>query len=178
MDDIWVTALSTYSSTREKILEHRFISEITAELWRRGHFDFAVSHSEVDNAGYDVIVEVGEVIRHIQLKAMQSGGARRQFGLQLRLQDKVSACAIVMLHNPRTLAIEGWRFFGGAPGSKIPDLGDRAVRHTKGNRTGFKADRPALRNVLLSTFEAVTDIEQLVDRLFGEAALGIEVGAV
>lgn len=38
MDTPWVTALSTYSATREKVLEHRFIAEISAELWSRGHF--------------------------------------------------------------------------------------------------------------------------------------------
>ena len=75
--DAWSAALSTWSTTREKVLEHRFIAEVTAAIWRAGRFDFSVSHSEADNSGYDVIIEVGEVIRHIQLKAMQSGGTRR-----------------------------------------------------------------------------------------------------
>ncbi len=174
MDDIWITALSTFSSTREKILEHRFIAVVTAELWRRGHFDFAVSHSEVDNSGYDVILEIGAVTRHVQLKAMQAGGMRRDFGLQVRLQSKPSACAVLMLHEPRTLAISGWRFFGGAPGEVLPDLGERAVRHTKGDRTGFKADRPALRSVPIARFDPVPNVASLVDRLFGAAALGID----
>lgn len=167
-DDIWVTALSTYSSTREKILEHRFVAEVTASLWRAGRFDFAVSHSEVDNSGYDVIIEVGIVTRHIQLKAMQTGGARRDFGLQVRLAEKPSACAVLMLHDPRSLEISQWRLFAGLPGKPIPPLGERTVRHTKGDRTGFKAERPALRNVSLTSFELMSDMDDLVQRLFGE----------
>lgn len=167
-DDAWTTALSTYSSTREKILEHRFIAEVTAEIWRAGRFDFAVSHSEVDNSGYDVIIEVGAVTRHIQLKAMQVGGARREFGLQVRLTEKPSACAVLMLHDPKTLEIVQWRLFAGLPGAPIPALGDRIVRHTKGDRTGFKAERPALRSVPLALFVPVAGVGELVERLFGE----------
>lgn len=166
MDDIWTKALSTYSTTRERILEHRFIADVTAELWKRGHFDFAVSHSEVDNSGYDLIIEVGEVIRHIQLKAIQHEGSRREFGLQMRLKDKPSACAVLIEHDPRTLTISGWRFFGGLPGCPIPDLGDKKVRHTKGNSSGFKAERPTLRNVSLASFDTIGSVTELVDRLF------------
>ena len=177
MDDDWVTALSNYSSTREKILEHRFISEVTAELWRRGHFDFAVSHSEVDNSGYDLIIEAGAIVRHIQLKAVRLGGARRDFDLQRRLQDKPSGCAVLMLHDLRTLAITEWRFFGGPPGCKIPDLGEKVTRHSKGDRFGFKADRPALRNVPLRSFDRVAGVSELVDRMFGEISPAADVDA-
>jgi hypothetical protein len=163
----WIKALSTYSSTREKILEHRFIADVTAELWRRGVFDFAVSHSEVDNSGYDVIIEAAGVTRHVQLKAMQVAGARRDFGLQLRLADKPSGCAVLMLHDPVTLQIQAYRLFASSPGTPLPPLGDRMVRHTKGDSLGRKAERPALRNVPLSVFAPVDGIRDLVDRLFG-----------
>ena len=175
----WITALSTFSSTREKILEHRFIAEITSELWRRAQFDFAVSHSEVDNSGYDLIVEVGRVTRHIQLKAMQSAGKRRDFDLQIRLAEKASGCAILMLHDPVSLAIKGYRLFAGEPGAPLPHLGDKAVRHSKGDAHGVKAERSALRNVPITTFVAVHGIRELVDRLFGaHDSLGGESNAV
>ena len=163
----WITALSTYSSTREKILEHRFVGDVTSELWRRGLFDLAVSHSEVDNSGYDLIVEAADVVRHIQLKAMQTGGKRTGFGLQLRLADKPSGCAVLMLHDPVTLAIGQFRVLAGPPGEPLPALGNKTVRHTKGNRHGFKAERPALREVPLSAFVPVAGIAMLVNRLFG-----------
>ena len=169
----WITALSTYSATREKILEHRFIADLSAELWRRGTFDFAVSHSEVDNSGYDVIVEACGITRHVQLKAMQSTGKRRDFDLQIRLSTKPSGCAVLMLHHPATLAVEGWRLFAGPPGHPLPDLGDRTVRHSKGNALGYKAERPALRNVPITAFHKISGISMMVDRLFGsQDALG------
>ncbi|HEX4695101.1 hypothetical protein [Sphingomonas sp.] len=164
---IWITALSTFSSTREKILEHRFVSDVTSELWRRGIFDFAVSHSEVDNSGYDLIIEAGSTVRHIQLKAMQVSGARRDFGLQLRLADKPSGCAVLMLHDPTTLSIAEYRLFAGTAGNPLPSLGDKAVWHTKGNALGVKAERPALRSIPISSFLPVQDTIALVDRLFG-----------
>jgi hypothetical protein len=150
-------------------LEHAFVAQVTAELWRRGVFDFAVSHSEVDNSGYDLIIEANGVTRHIQLKAMQVAGARRDFGLQRRLAAKPSGCAVLMLHDPVTLNIAEYRIFAGLPGAPIPDLGDRLVKHTKGNSLGEKSERPALRNVPISKFSAVSGIASLVDALFGPA---------
>lgn len=165
----WITALSTYSSTREKVLEHRFIADLTSELWRRGIFDFSVSHGEVDNSGYDVIVEAAGVTRHIQLKAMQSTGKHRDFDLQLRLADKGSGCAVLMLHHPVTLVIDQYRLFAAAPGHPLPAMGDRMVRHSKGDATGRKAERPALRSIPLTMFKAVEGAAELTTALFGPA---------
>ena len=169
----WITALSTYSVTRERILEHRFIADVTSELWRRGCFDFVVSHSEVDNSGYDLIIEAGAVIRHIQLKAVRDGGARRNVDLQRRLGAKPSGCAVLVIHDPHTLGICGYRLFAAPPGAPLPDLGAKPVRHTKANSAGHKAERPTLRSVSIACFQPVADIGALVDRLFGEQeALG------
>jgi hypothetical protein len=126
-----------------------------------------VSHSEVDNSGYDVIVEANGVSRHIQLKAMRIGGGRKSFDLQLRLGDKPSGCAILMLHEPRSLAVTGYRWFGGLPGQKLPLLGSKLTRHTRGS----KAERPALREVPIGSFEAVDGVGALVDRMFGAVDL-------
>lgn len=165
----WVKALSTYSATREKVLEHRFIADITSELWRRGTFNFAVSHSEVDNSGYDLIIEANGVVRHLQLKAMQSVGARWDFALQRRLGTKPAGAGVLMLHDPVTLAIESYRLFAGLPDQPLPPLGEKVARYTKGDSQGHKAERPALRLVPLSSFVAVPNLRVLVDLLFGTA---------
>lgn len=60
---------SLHSSLREKMLEHLFIGELLKTLWRKGLFDIEGSKPEVDNAGTDIIVTRGKVIRHIQLKS-------------------------------------------------------------------------------------------------------------
>lgn len=118
-----------------------------------------------------MIVEACGITRHIQLKAMQAGGRRRDFDIQTRLATRPSGCVVVLLHDPVTLAITGRRLFAGAPGQPLPPLGERAVRHAKGDATGHKAARPALRRVPLTRFEAVADIAALTDRLFGPPAL-------
>ncbi|MDB5682300.1 MAG: hypothetical protein JWO16_2105 [Sphingomonas bacterium] len=163
----WITALSTYSSTREKVLEHRFISDVTGELWRRMIFDFAVSHSEVDNSGYDVIMEASGITRHIQLKAMHLKSTTAEFLVQARLQDKPSACVILIVHDAQTLATSGYRWFGAAPGEPLPLLGERVGKHSKPNMLGVKSERPAIRRLEKRRFETVESVSTLVDRLFG-----------
>ncbi|MXO91892.1 hypothetical protein [Pontixanthobacter aquaemixtae] len=169
MKDRWIEALSLKSATREKILEHRFIAEITSELWRRGLFDFTVSHSEVDDSGYDLILELGDVMRHIQLKAKHDTGRTAQYSIQTALTQRPSGCVIVMIHDPKDLSLKGFRFLGNAPGKPLGGLGDRVARHTKGNSLGEKGLRPALRAVSLGKFEFVENIAQLAELLFGPA---------
>ena len=163
----WIVALSNYSATRESILQHRFLADVCGELWHRGEFDFVVSHSEVDNSGYDVIIEVGAVQRHIQLKAMHSAAKRRSFDIQTRLATRTSGCVVLMIHHPQTLTVESYRWFGTPPGQKLPDLGEKVTRSTRGNAAGYKAERPAFREVSLSSFQSVESVVDLVDRLFG-----------
>jgi hypothetical protein len=166
----WITALSNYSATRERVLEHRFLADVCGELWRRGEFGFAVSRSEVDNSGYDVIIEACGVQRHIQLKAMHSAAKRRSFDIQTRLSERLNACVILMIHHPQSLVVEAYRWFGQSPGEGLPDLGEKITRHSKGNALGYKAARPALRDVPITSFEPIGSPVDLVDRLFGTSA--------
>ncbi len=85
----------------------------------------------------------------------------------MKLADKPSACILWMTYDPATLRPLSWRFFGGAPGEKIPSLGDRLARHSRGNRLGEKGRRPNHRIIPTGLFERIDDIGRLVDRLFG-----------
>ncbi|OHC98747.1 MAG: hypothetical protein A2885_16995 [Sphingopyxis sp. RIFCSPHIGHO2_01_FULL_65_24] len=167
MTDLWIDALSAYSTTRESVLEHRFLADVASCLWKRGEFAFAISHSEVDNSGYDVILEACGITRHVQLKAMHVEGTADSFKIQQRLEEKPSSCVVLIVHDARTLAIDHYRWFGGAPGEKMPSLGDKIAVHTKGNSDGFKAQRPAIRELAKSRFAKLADIDALVDHLFG-----------
>lgn len=62
------------SSLRESLIEHLFIGELLKYSWRRGDFSFEVSKPEVDNSGYDIVLEANRIIRHVQLKASTIGG--------------------------------------------------------------------------------------------------------
>lgn len=62
-----------HSSNREKLIEHLFIGELLKLSWIQGDCQLEVAKPEVDNSGYDVIVEANQIIRHIQLKASYIG---------------------------------------------------------------------------------------------------------
>jgi hypothetical protein len=155
------------SSTLEKLLEHRFLADLTTHLWCRGTRDFDVLHPEVDTFGHDLVIECQGIIRHIQLKAMVRNGKRRDVGVSLALAGRPSACVIWMLYDPVTLRIGPFLWFGASPGEPLPSPGVRIGRHTKGNAQGCKAERPGIRLLPRSKFERLDTIDLLAERLFG-----------
>ena len=177
MADLWITALSNHSTTRESILEHRFLADVAAQLWSEGEFGLSISHSEVDNAGYDVIVEARGVTRHIQLKTLHQRGKARYFSIQHRLQDKPSGCIVLIRHDAKSLAVTHYEFVGGLPGEKLSLSGGKTARHTKGDAQGFKTERPALRLLPRSAFTVMPSMAALTERLFGSASLPVGLAA-
>ncbi len=49
-------AHSRYSKLRESIVEHTFVGELLSCLWRMKIYDVEVLRSEVDSAGYDLVI--------------------------------------------------------------------------------------------------------------------------
>jgi hypothetical protein len=158
----------------EKVLEHRFVAELTTALWLGGTTDFEILRGEVDAHGYDIVIEAHRIIRHIQLKAMAAGGRRRDVGVNLRLARKPSGCVIWIIYDPATLAIGPYLWFGGAPGEPLPSLGDRAVRHTRANAGGVKAERSAHRLVGRNRFTLLKDIGPVANALFGSVTAPVQ----
>lgn len=155
------------SSCLEKVLEHRFVAELSTRLWLDGFDDFEVLRCEVDSHGYDVVIEANEVIRHIQLKGITQGGKRRDVSINTRLAAKPSGCVIWMVYDPATLALGPFYWFGGEPGERLPPLGDRIAKHSRANSFGLKAERPGHRLVPRSQFALVDGMEPLAALLFG-----------
>lgn len=137
-------------------------------MWARGVYDVEVAYAEVDGAGYDLILSIGPVVRHVQLKAAKASGCSVTVPINARLAEKPSACVIWLLLEPDTLDFVGFRWFGGPPGTPIPNLKglDRA-KHTKANSSGFKADRRQTYLLPLAKFTALGSFEELVVELFG-----------
>jgi hypothetical protein len=158
---------SIFSSKLEKILEARLCAELATDLWLRGIADFEVLRTEVDDAGYDLVLEANGYLRHIQLKASRAGATTAEVSVSTRLARKPSGCVVWMLYDPETLRIERFRWLGDAPGEPLPPLGDKVTRHTKGDRLGFKAERPGHRTVPRARFETLHSPAELLDRLFG-----------
>lgn len=125
--------------------------------------------SDFDAQGYDVVFDAGGIIRHVQLKASVEGGARRHVDINVKLRSKPSGCVVWITYDPLSLDLIDYRWFGGAPGDPLPELGDRVTRHTKGDMAGLKGLRPSLRNVAKSKFAKVDDLKALAVCLFGPA---------
>ena len=156
-----------HSSLREKLIEHLFLGEVLRELWRRGQRDVEVLQTQVDNNGYDLVIEAGGIMRHIQLKGSYSTAKTSQVGIQTALCRKPSGCVIWIWFDPDSLAFERFLWKGAAPGLPLPDLGDRVVRHTRANRLGEKGKRPGLRRLTKADFQQLNSVGQLVDAMFG-----------
>jgi hypothetical protein len=160
------TADSLFSSYRERVLEHQLIGEILRDLWQRGAHQVEVLRSEVDGAGYDVVLEYKSVVRHIQLKATRAGGKRGSIGVNVKLADKPNGCVIWVHFSPTLILVPPFYWFGATPGSRLPDLGKKVGRHTKGDATGKKGLRQSIRTIGKGRFDRVQSIAELVTLLF------------
>ena len=158
---------SVNSSYREKIIEHLFIADVLRNLWQRGRTDAEVLTPEVDNAGYDLVLECNDVIRHIQLKSSHVGSTTSQQKVNVRLSSKPSGCVVWLYFDSRTLDFQRFLWYGGNPNCPLPDMtGFRVAKHTKANSKGQKTTRPNIRVITKGKFEVLTSINELVDRLF------------
>ena len=155
------------SSLREQALGHCFLAELLSLMWRDGRRDIEVLKSEVDRAGYDMVLEANGIIRHVQLKSSFIGSTVREVSVNTKLLAKPGGCVIWLEFDPDTLAIKKYLWFGGSPGSALPDLGSKVSRHSKANSKGQKLERPMQRALAKGRFEPLLEINPLVHRMFG-----------
>jgi hypothetical protein len=157
---------AAHSVLRERIVEHVFIGRAMQRLWQLGVMDVDVLRAEFDASGYDIVMSCGEVLRHIQFKASLTDGSRNEVNVNERLACAPSGC-VIWLGVTDALEIEEYRWFGGEPGQRLPDLSARGhARHTRGNAQGVKAERLNQRRVPKSAFELLADLDDVLHRLF------------
>jgi hypothetical protein len=162
-----VSAHSSDSSLREQALGHLFLGQLLAFMWRSDRRDIEVLKSEVDRGGYDIVLEASGVLRHVQLKSSFRGSKVREVDVSTKLLNKPGGCILWLEFDPESLAIEQYYWFGGKPGSGLPDLGPRVSRHSKGNSEGEKHERPNHRVLTRGRFKPLTEICDVVEFLFG-----------
>ncbi len=158
-----------YSSFREKLIEHLFIGEMLKLSWLKGDCQLEVMKPEVDNAGCDVVLELNNVIRHIQLKVKASklGGKTSRQNIHTRLATKPSGCIIWIVFDEDTLELCSFYFFGAEAGKPLTGLDNAKIaKHTKTNADGIKAERPNIRSISKGQFDHYDSIEALYNVLF------------
>jgi hypothetical protein len=157
-----------YSSYREMLLEHLFAGAVMRHLWLDGYKRMEMLKPQVDDNGYDIVLETDTVVRHIQLKASRSDSAVGRVNINIALAQKPSGCVIWMYFNPATLELGPFLWFGGAPGEELPSLSNYEIAtHTKRNAKGIKTERPSIRIVRKAEFAKIEKIDEVVVRLFG-----------
>jgi hypothetical protein len=126
-----------------------------------------VSKPEVDNSGYDLIIEAKGIIRHVQLKAAFVGAKTSRQNIHVSLASKQSGCVVWVFFDNNNLDLGPFLFFGGKPGEPLPDLGNLEIaKHTKGDADGFKAERPNIRTINKGSFTTYKTIGALYHALF------------
>jgi hypothetical protein len=158
---------SLFSRYRESLLEHLLCGEIMRHLWLRGFARVEMLKPQVDDAGYDLVLEANRVVRHVQLKSSHIGSSTSDAKVGLALASKPSGCVVWLWFDPANLNIEHFLWFGAAPGAPLPDISRfKVAKHTKGNAQGVKLDRPNVRVVPKNTFERIPSVSELIERLF------------
>lgn len=161
------SAHSLHSSYRESLLEHLFAGEIMRHLWLSDFKRLEVLKPQVDDGGYDLVLETASVVRHIQLKATFQGSKVSRFSINTALASKPSGCVVVLKFDPTTLHLGPFHWLGGLPHERLKLDKFATAKHTKGNAQGIKNPRLNIREVPLTAFDPVEDIGQLSVRLFG-----------
>ena len=156
------------SSYREMLLEHLFAGEIMRHLWLNGVRRMEVLKPQVDDGGYDIVLEAKGVVRHVQLKASHIGAATASVKVNVRLSDKPSGCIIWVQFDPKNLKLGPFYFFGDEPGKPLPSLDNfNIAKHSKANSKGVKSERPRIRVIPKEKFTKITSVGFLVTKLFG-----------
>lgn len=162
---------TTYSTYREAVLEHLFVGELMTYCWREHRPRIEILKSQVDNAGYDIVLESHSIMRHIQLKSSHMGAATPGVNINIELGNKPSGCVIWMFVDPGTLEFNHFLWFGESPGNKLANLDTfRTSTHTKRNADGVKTERANIRYLTRRAFTPLATIEDVVVALFGRGS--------
>lgn len=73
------------SRYREKVVEHIFVGELLRHLWANGMDGVEILTPEVDASGYDLVLALGAIVRHVQIKCSIDGGKTEEQQINARL---------------------------------------------------------------------------------------------
>ena len=160
-----------HSTMRERIIEHVFVADMLRFLWARRIPTAEVLRSEFDAGGYDLVLSLGTIMRHVQLKSTVRGGKAASVKVSRKLAERPSGCVVWFIVS-EALVLEEFLWFGGVPGDKLPDIECFSVaKHTKGNSLGVKLELPNHRVIPKSQFTRLESFGALMHELFGSALM-------
>jgi hypothetical protein len=164
-----ISALAERSSYVENVLRHALIAGLSTAVWKRDPLvPLEVFNSEVDSAGFDVVLGLGSQVRSVQLKQAHAGRVPTHCSVRLSFSVMPGACVVLMSYALEDLRLSSFRFFGGPPSQPMADIS--ALRSTKSsgrrNAAGQRQIRRNYRDVPVSQFEGPLTFNELLDSLF------------
>lgn len=159
-----------HSSFYEKLVEHVFIAEIVSSAWFNNKLQIEIARAEIDNSGYDLIMECNGIIRHVQLKTSDADAHTRYQKVNIKLGEKPSGCVVWIKRNTKNgnkpFKME-FLFYGDENCGKLPSIDNMPwARHTKGDSKGKKNLRLHIKKLKKGDFTPVKSIEDLIGLLF------------
>jgi hypothetical protein len=162
------TSHTHMSSYRESLLEHLFVGEIMKHCWLHKLPPIEVLKSQVDNAGYDLVLESRGMVRHVQLKASHEGAATSRLPINRSLASKPNGCVIWMIFDPMTLGLTAFYWYGEAANAgRIILDGLPDAKHAKANSQGIKTIRPNVCYLPRQKMMRINSVDELIVQLFG-----------
>jgi len=161
---------NVHASYYEKMTEHLFISDILETAWLNGEIQIEIARAEIDNSGYDIILEAENIIRHVQLKSSNENATTAKQNVNVKLGEKPSGCVIWIKRGIKQGTNKfslRYYFFGADAGAKLPSLEEyKTAKHTRGNASGEKKERPNIKEIPKKKFIEITDSKDLLNKLF------------
>lgn len=152
----------------EKTLEHLLLAQLSQILWRRsGRHLLEIATAEIDNKGFDVVLTLGSITRHVQLKTLKLGGKRRKIEVNIGLAFKPSGCVLVCEYDPKTLEFESFSFLGNSPGKRLHKLKQYPVALNTRRSLQGRTPRKNVRKIPKSHLECIATVEEVARKLFG-----------
>jgi hypothetical protein len=167
-----IQALAERSSYVENVLRHAFLAELSCLVWENDPFDsLKISNGEVDDSGYDVVLERGNVVRHIQLKQAHEEKVPKKFSVRVSFATLPGSCMVVISHALTDLRPKSYSFYGSNPTEPMPYIEAHRTTKSSGRRNadGDRVLRINYRDIPFGRFKRGLSAGELLDELFPEA---------
>jgi hypothetical protein len=163
--------VSQNSSYVANAAKHVWLAELLQLLWQHDpKLKLHIFESEVDDAGFDIVLTLNQITRHIQLKSSHADAGRQSVPVNMALSQSSGGCVVWIFYEPFTLRIERYLFFGGHPGEAMPDMSSFDVRKRAArDASGTRPLRKNIRSLRRNRCEKIDSLDDLVARLFGLA---------
>jgi hypothetical protein len=143
-------ASSIESHTIETMFEHHLLSKLLQECFFARRKTLSILRAEIDNEGYDLVLETADQVRHVQLKASEESASRFK-DVNRRLADRRDGHIIWMVYSVSETTWQATVLYRWTNTETLPTR---------------KASKPSQVRLKPSDFTEFTEVSDLFDALF------------